>query len=106
MLITFGTNPVYALPESAGVAAAIGKVQTVVHLGDRADETGRLATYLLPGLHWLESWGDAEPQVGLYSVIQPSVMPLHDCRASEESLLKFAQVAGCSRIGCGSRRLV
>lgn len=99
VVITFGTNPKYSLPESVGVAAAFGKASTVIHLGDRADETGRLATYLLPGLHWLESWGDAEPQVGLYSVIQPTVMPLHDCRASEESLIKFAQAAAVEGLG-------
>ncbi|MBL0062038.1 MAG: 4Fe-4S dicluster domain-containing protein [bacterium] len=99
VVITFGTNPAYSLPESAGVAAAFGKASTVIHLGDRADETGRLAMYLLPGQHWLESWGDAEPQVGLYSVIQPSVMPLWDSRAAEESLIKFAQVAGVSGLG-------
>ncbi|NUO19239.1 4Fe-4S dicluster domain-containing protein [bacterium] len=99
VVITFGTNPAYSLPESAGVAAAFGKASTVIHLGDRADETGRLANYLLPGLHWLESWGDAEPQAGLYSVIQPSVMPLHDCRAAEESLIKFAQTAQVEGLG-------
>ncbi|MBK6767337.1 MAG: 4Fe-4S dicluster domain-containing protein [bacterium] len=99
VLITFGSNPVYGLPESAGVAAAIGKAQTVILLGDRADETGGLATYILPGLHWLETWGDAEPQVGLYSIVQPTVMPLHDCRAAEESLLKFAQAAAAPGLG-------
>ncbi len=99
VLITFGTNPAYSLPEKAGVTAAFAKASTVIHLGDRADETGRLATYLLPGQHWLESWGDAEPQVGLYSVIQPSVMPLWDSRAAEESLIKFAQAAGTEGLG-------
>jgi len=99
VLITFGTNPVYALPEKSGIKNALGKAKTMIHLGDRADETGRLATYLLPGLHWLESWGDAEPQVGLYSIIQPTVMPLHDCRAAEESLLKFAQAAAVPGLG-------
>ncbi len=109
VLITFGTNPVYSLPESAGVAAAVAQAKTMVHLGDRADETGRLATYMLPGLHWLESWGDAEPQAGLYSVIQPSVMPLHDCRAAEESLIKFAQLAevdGLGQVGGGWHEFV
>ncbi|MBK6911040.1 MAG: TAT-variant-translocated molybdopterin oxidoreductase [bacterium] len=99
VLITFGTNPVYSLPEKSGVKTALAKAKTIIHLGDRADETGRLATYLLPGLHWLESWGDAEPQVGLYSIIQPTVMPLHDCRAAEESLLKFAQAAAVPGLG-------
>lgn len=99
VLIVYGTNPVYSLPASAGIKSAFAKAKTIVHLGDRADETGRLATYLLPGLHWLESWGDAEPQAGLYSVIQPAVMPLHDCRASEESLIKFAQTADSAGLG-------
>jgi MoCo/4Fe-4S cofactor protein with predicted Tat translocation signal len=99
VLITYGTNPGYTLPEAAGFANALKNVKTKVHLGDRGDETGRLADYLLPGLHWLENWGDAEPQVGLYSVIQPTVMPLHDCRGAEESLIKFAQTAGVDGLG-------
>ncbi len=62
------TNPLYTLPASAGFAEALKKVKTVVYLGDRVDETGRYSHYVLPGLHFLENWGDAEPQVGLYSL--------------------------------------
>jgi anaerobic selenocysteine-containing dehydrogenase len=99
VLITFGTNPAYSLHDAFGVKDSFAKAKTVIHLGDRADETGRLATYLMPGLHWLEGWGDAEPVKGLYSVIQPTVQPLHDCRAAEESLLDVCAGRASGRAG-------
>lgn len=93
-LIVWGTNPAYWLPPSAGFADAVPHVKTVVSLADRVDETAAIsAPYVLPGLHYLESWGDSEPQVGLYSLAQPSILPLYDNRAPEDSLISFAKIA-------------
>ncbi|MFZ5433265.1 MAG: 4Fe-4S dicluster domain-containing protein, partial [Calditrichota bacterium] len=94
VLIIWGSNPMFWLPESAGVETALKKVKTIVSLSDRVDETARYGHYVLPGLHYLESWGDAEPQVGLYSLTQPSIYPLYDNRAAEDSLLAFMKAAG------------
>lgn len=99
VLIFYGTNPGYFLPETAGFAAALGKVKTVVSLADRVDETGRYAHYVLPGLHWLENWGDAQPRAGLYSLTQPAIYPLYDNRAAEDSLLAIAKAAGAGALG-------
>jgi molybdopterin-containing oxidoreductase family iron-sulfur binding subunit len=93
-LIIHGTNPAYWLSEPAGFAAAIKKVGTVISLSDRVDETANHAHYVLPGLHYLESWGDSEPQVGLYSLAQPAIYPLYDNRAVEDSLLAFMRASG------------
>src|SRR5690606_2594305 len=38
----------------------------------------------------LESWGDAEPKRGNYSLIQPTISPLFNTRQSEVSLLTWA----------------
>ncbi|MBI5058775.1 4Fe-4S dicluster domain-containing protein [candidate division KSB1 bacterium] len=92
-LITFGTNPGFTLPESAGFADGMKKVKTTVSLADRVDETAIWCDYVLPGLHDMESWGDNEPQAGLYGLVQPTIMPLYDCRGWESSLLAFAVAA-------------
>ncbi|MBU0509713.1 TAT-variant-translocated molybdopterin oxidoreductase [bacterium] len=99
VVLIWNTNPVYTLPESAGFTEALSEVKTVVSLSDRVDETARLGHYVLPGLHYLESWGDAEPQVGLYSLAQPVIQPLYDNRAAEDSLLSFAKIANVGVLG-------
>jgi molybdopterin-containing oxidoreductase family iron-sulfur binding subunit len=38
----------------------------------------------------LESWGDAEPKAGYFSLLQPTIMPLFKTRAFEDSLLKWS----------------
>ena len=53
------------------------------------DETTELCKYVIPSHHWLESWGDAEPQTGYVSVIQPIIHPLFKTRQFETSLLKL-----------------
>ena len=51
---------------------------------DRRD--GRLAHFVCPDHHYLESWSDAEPVAGVVSLTQPTIQPLHDTRALIESL--------------------
>ncbi len=43
----------------------------------------------VPSHHWLECWGDAEPQAGYFSVIQPIIHPLFKTSQFETSLLKL-----------------
>jgi len=90
-LIISGVNPVFDVP---GAAEAIAKVKTVVVLADRLTETARVAHFVAPTLHDLESWGDGELRPGVLSLQQPCIAPLWDARAKEESLLAFAVAAG------------
>lgn len=92
-LIIHDSNPAYWLPESAGSADALKNVKLVVSLSTHIDETACHAHFVLPGLHYLESWGDSEPQVGLHSLTQPCIMPLWDNRAAEDSLIALAKAA-------------
>ncbi len=92
-LILWGVNPAYVWPEKA---AALAKVATLVALTDRLDESAVLATYVVPALHDLESWGDAALRPGVYSVQQPCLPPLWDARAGEQSLIAFAAGAGAT----------
>jgi molybdopterin-containing oxidoreductase family iron-sulfur binding subunit len=45
---------------------------------------------ICPIPHYLESWGDAEPLKGSYSLQQPCIHPIFNTRASQDSLLTWA----------------
>ncbi|HXF48409.1 MAG TPA: TAT-variant-translocated molybdopterin oxidoreductase [Verrucomicrobiae bacterium] len=99
VLVMAGVNPVYSLPPSAGFAEALRSVKKVVYLGDRVDETGELCDYVLPTTHPLESWGDAEPQKGVFGLMQPAIGKIFDSRSFEDSLLSFARGAKAGSLG-------
>lgn len=71
-----GTNPAYALPKSANFAEAFGKVGFKVSFSMYPDETTEMCDLILPDLHSLESWGDAEPVRGTISLQQPAMDPV------------------------------
>jgi MoCo/4Fe-4S cofactor protein with predicted Tat translocation signal len=97
MILFAGVNPLYALPADLGLAEALKNVPVKVSLNDRIDETTQVCDYLLPGLHYLEAWFDAEPVRGLMSVSQPTIRPLWDNRAMEETLIALVDAAGDER---------
>ena len=61
------------------------KCPFTVSFSEKMDETTELCKYVIPSHHWLESWGDAEPQKGYVSVIQPIIHPLFKTRQFEIS---------------------
>jgi molybdopterin-containing oxidoreductase family iron-sulfur binding subunit len=99
VLIIAGANPVYSLPAAAGFVEALRQVKKVVYLGDRVDETGELCDYVLPATHSLESWGDTEPQRGVFGLLQPAIGKIFDSRSFEDSLLAFARTARAGGLG-------
>ncbi len=90
-LFVQGVNPAYTL---SGFADAVSKVELSVSFADRADETGSLTKYLAPSNHYLESWDDAEPKVGQYSLTQPTIAPLFKTRQFQDSLIAWADLGG------------
>lgn len=92
-VIIHGCNPIYSLPESFGFTEALKKAEMVLYTGDRNDETGRQANYVIPDHHALESWGDAEIGRGLYSIHQPTIRPMYDTRSFGLSLMTWAYLA-------------
>ncbi len=89
-LIMHQVNPSYTLPAALGFDEALKKVKLKVSFADRADETASQCDYICPDHHILESWGDAMPVEGSYSLIQPVIFPLFNTRSAEESLLKWS----------------
>jgi anaerobic selenocysteine-containing dehydrogenase/Fe-S-cluster-containing dehydrogenase component len=71
-----GPNPAYALPKSVKFAEAFGRVPLKVSFSPFPDETTELCDIVLPDLHSLESWGDAEPVRGTLSLQQPAMDPV------------------------------
>ncbi len=86
LLIIAGVNPVYDMGGSETLTAALKKVPLVVSVAERVDETSRLAHFVCPDHHYLESWGDAEPTAGVLSLAQPVIQPLGNTRSFLESL--------------------
>ncbi len=91
VLIIAGANPVYDLPDGARLAELLGRDDApfVVRLGQHLDETSAVASCVCPESHWLESWGDAEPVVGVVSLCQPVIAPLGATRTLLECLLAW-----------------
>jgi molybdopterin-containing oxidoreductase family iron-sulfur binding subunit len=71
-----GVNPAYALPKAANFADALAKVPVKVSFSSYPDETTELCDLVIPDLHALEQWGDAEPTRGTIAVQQPTMDPV------------------------------
>jgi molybdopterin-containing oxidoreductase family iron-sulfur binding subunit len=85
-LLTPG-NPVYDAPTDLDFPAALAKVKTSFHLGERTHATAHAATWHIPAAHYLESWSDARSARGTYTVVQPMILPLYPECVSELELL-------------------
>lgn len=89
-IIIYGANPSYTMPASWNFNEALGKVKLKISLAERLDETATLCDYVCPDHHYLESWNDANPKMGYYSLTQPVIRPLFNTRQAQASLLKWA----------------
>ncbi len=89
-LFVYNVNPAYDYYDAEKFKSALKKTKTTISFNDRLDETSELCKYVIPAPHFLESWGDAEPKPGYFSLLQPTIMPLFKTRPFEESLLKWS----------------
>lgn len=89
-IIIYGANPSYTMPASWNFNEALSKVKLKISLAERLDETASLCDYVCPDHHYLESWNDANPKTGYYSLTQPVIRPLFNTRQAQASLLKWA----------------
>ena len=94
VLLVHDVNPVHALPDGAGLAAALASVPTVVSTASCPDETSALADLVLPAHTPLEAWGDAEPAGGVRGLQQPAQTPLFDTRHLGDILLDAGRALG------------
>jgi anaerobic selenocysteine-containing dehydrogenase len=88
-LLIHGVDPAYDYAEATSFSESVKNVDLVVSFADRLDETAALAHAVCPDHHFLESWGDAEPVASTYGLLQPTIAPLFETRAVQDSLLKW-----------------
>ena len=95
-LITYHVNPSYTSSKPKLFNSALKNVDLKVGVSLYLDETVSRMDYLCPDNHNLESWGDANPRFGNYTLMQPTIAPLFDTRQFQESLLKWMDLPNTS----------
>jgi MoCo/4Fe-4S cofactor protein with predicted Tat translocation signal len=82
-LVITANNPVYALPQDAGLAELLDpaknanrKALSVLYAGHYEDETSKFADWFVPLAHQLETWSDGRAADGTVSIAQPLIQPL------------------------------
>ncbi|MBE7472455.1 MAG: TAT-variant-translocated molybdopterin oxidoreductase [Anaerolineales bacterium] len=98
LLIILDSNPVYDAPADLQFGERMFNVATRVHLGLYEDETSELCQWHIPGLHFLEMWGDARAYDGTVSIIQPLIAPLYDGKSPYELLAVILGQSGVSNL--------
>ena len=88
-VIFLNSNPVYDHYLGSNIQSSLEKVNLKVSICEREDETAASVDYLAPNHHYLESWGDANPLEGEFSLCQPAISPLFNTRQAEETLLTW-----------------
>ncbi|MGI8605250.1 MAG: TAT-variant-translocated molybdopterin oxidoreductase [Verrucomicrobiales bacterium] len=77
LAIIGAADPAYDAPTDVNWPAAQSLIGSVIHVGFRhRSATARAAQWHVPGTHFLEEWGDVRSMSGVYSVIQPMILPL------------------------------
>ncbi len=90
-LFVYEVNPLFELPNGETLAQQMKQVPLLVSFAQRLDETAKLAGYICPDHHFLESWADAEPVSGLVSISQPAIRPIFNTRSALESLNRWTR---------------
>ncbi len=89
MVIHYGSNPAFHLPDESGYREALTKVPVVISMVGSSNESSVLGNYELPVNHDFESWGDARTRTGFYSMQQPVIDPIFNSRQKEAMLLTW-----------------
>jgi len=96
------SNPVYDAPADLKFSDALANAKTSIHLSDRSNATAYACSWHVPAAHYLESWSDATSVTGVYTVVQPMILPLYpDCVSELELLLSFFAEEGKLTTGEG-----
>jgi len=83
-------NPVYDHPLGGELEKALANADMSISFSGNMNETAAACSYICPDHHFLESWNDAEPKKGLYSLAQPTIKNLFDTRQMQDTLLTWS----------------
>lgn len=89
VLFINNANPVYSLANSVGFKEALQRIPLIVSLTTDINETALASHYAIPISHGLESWGDAAPRAQVWSLFQPTILPLFGTRSLLDHLLTW-----------------
>lgn len=87
VLITNNVDPIYSYHKGQEFKKSLSKVPYVIAVADKKNEMYKAAKAVIPVANWLESWGDIEPQTGVYTLMQPTIQKIYKSRQIEDSLL-------------------
>jgi molybdopterin-containing oxidoreductase family iron-sulfur binding subunit len=87
-LLINGVDPVFTMGDA--FKKALAKVKTTVCFATKMNDTAAACKYVAATNHQLESWSDAEPVKGHFSLGQPTISPLFDTRQMEDCLLQWS----------------
>jgi len=93
-LLVHGPNPLHGVPLPADAAELLDNVPFLASFSSYEDETTARADLLLPDHHFLESWGDYVPRTGVFSLVQPVMLPVFATKQTGDVLLSTARRAG------------
>lgn len=88
-LIVYNANPVYDSGLGDEFISGMKKTDLTISLAKYNDETTNHIKYSCPDHHYLESWNDAQPYKGHYTLAQPCVHSIFNTRQAQDSLLKW-----------------
>ena len=89
-LVLYDVNPAFDYPEGDKFVSALKNVELRIAMPILGEETSEHVHYVCPDHHYLEAWNDSEVKTGNYSLAQPTIRPIFETRAAQESLLKWA----------------
>lgn len=89
-LFIYGVDPVFTLGDE--FKTALAKVKLSVSFATKLNDTASACKFVCPDNHGLESWNDANPVEGHYSLAQPTISKLFNTRQAQESFLTWKDV--------------
>ncbi|HSU15573.1 molybdopterin dinucleotide binding domain-containing protein [Longimicrobium sp.] len=90
VLLIDASDPVFTLPGGLKFAQALKKVPVRVSFSSFPDDTARMANFILPQSHFLESWDDHAPRAGVLNLVQPAMRPVFNTKQVGDVLLAVA----------------
>ena len=98
LLITLLSSSSVFSQDTLKFESAYAKAKVKVSFAQTLDETAKLADYVCPDNNFLESWGDANPKRGHYSLQQPTIKQIFSApryegtRQVQDTLLKWSAI--------------
>jgi anaerobic selenocysteine-containing dehydrogenase/Fe-S-cluster-containing dehydrogenase component len=102
VLLIDAPNPAYTLPGAVRFAEAMRNVRTRVSFATFPDDTASLCNLILPGHHFLESWGDYSPRPDVVALIQPAMRPVFNTRQVGDVLIGSMRALGVGTVAQNS----